>query len=217
MQNIPKIEEFQGSDIVDTPELPGIYAWYYRPRVLGKGTKSVAEILGKLITNPAGVKTEIAMRYGLTWIVNSDVDVLYGGQQKRQLANKIVSDTVSDGDDLMKFFLQNLMVPYFAKPLYIGIDQKNLRRRIKEHYDSLTQLWDSDEPVSRYLAGHPNADIQEVLDHVGSDHYFAINARVKGITPRDLVVCVYPVKTPSGLKDLERILHLLADPICGRR
>ena len=27
--------EFQGSNIAGTPELPGIYAWYYRPRVFG--------------------------------------------------------------------------------------------------------------------------------------------------------------------------------------
>lgn len=215
MQNIMEIAEFQGSNIIDIPELPGIYAWYYRPRAFGKGTKSVAKIMGKLIANPTGVKTEIAMRYGLIWSVDSDADVLHSA--KRQPANKIVSDTVVDGGDLIKSFLLNFMAPYFTKPLYIGIDRKNLRQRIKNHYRRLTRLWDSDTQVSGYLSEHPDADIEEILGQLGLNHSFALNARVKGIAPRDLLVCVCPVETPSKLKDLERILQLIADPICGRR
>ena len=215
-----KISEFQGSDIVGTPDRPGIYAWYYRPRAFGKGTKSVAEIMGKLITNPTGVKTEIAMRYGLTWSVDSNVDVLDSSQQKRQLAYETVSDVVVNGSDLVKSFLQNLMIPYFAKPLYIGTARQSLRRRIKAHYDALTQLWDSNTAVSKYLTGHPNASVEEVLEHLNYPHSFAVEARVKGIAAVDLVVCVYQIErlnNPSELRELERILQILADPICGRR
>ena len=208
-----KIYEFQGSGIIDTPELPGIYAWYYRPRVLGDRE---AKTLGRLITRPSSVKTEIAMRYGLMWEVDSNVNVLYGGQRTRQPADKVVSDAVVDESTLITSFLQNLMVPYFATPLYIGIDTKNLRVRVKSHYNSLTRFWDSDAPVSRYLAGHPDADVEEVLDYLSLDHSFAINARVKGIAPRDLLVCVCPVETPVELRRLEQILQILADPICGR-
>ena len=208
-----KIYEFQGGDIIDTPECPGIYAWYYRPRVLGHDE---AKTLGRLITRPSSVKTEIAMRYGLMWEVDSNVNVLHGGQQARQPANKVVSDAVVDESHLITSFLQNLMVPYFATPLYIGIDTKNLRVRIKDHYNSLTRFWDSDARVSRYLAGHPDADVEEVLDQFGLEHSFAINARVKGIAPRDLLVCVCPVETPVELRRLEQILQILTDPICGR-
>ena len=81
-----KIDEFQGSNIIDAPELPGIYAWYYRPRVFGEHE---AKILGRLITRPSSVKTEIAMRYGLMWEVDSSVNVLYGGKRKRQPAIKL--------------------------------------------------------------------------------------------------------------------------------
>ena len=204
-----KIYEFQGSDIIDTPELPGIYAWYYRPRVL---KNREAKTLGRLITRPSSI--EIAMRYGLIWAVDSDVDVLYGA--KRQPVSQVVSEAVVGGGDLMESFLQNLMVPCFATPLYIGIDTKNLRVRVKHHYNSLTRFWDSDAPVSRYLAGHPDADVEEVLDRLSLDHSFAINARVKGITPIDLLVCVCPVETPVELRSLEKILQILADPICGR-
>ncbi|MDE0553881.1 MAG: hypothetical protein OXI24_06690 [Candidatus Poribacteria bacterium] len=205
--------EFQGSDIAGTPELPGIYAWYYRPRVFGDRE---AETLGRLITSPSNVKTEIAMRYDLVWEVDSDAKVLHGGRQKRQPVDKVVSGAVVEGGDLIKSFLQNLMVPYFATPLYIGIASKNLRRRIKQHYDLLTQLWEPDEPISKYLANHSNARVQEVLDQFDLNHSFAINARVKGITPKDLVVCVYPVDLQDKLRNLEQILQILADPICGR-
>ena len=208
-----KTIEFQGSDVAGTPELPGIYAWYYRPRAFGS---SQAETLGRLITSPSSVKTEIAMRYDVVWEVDSDVNVLHGGRQKRQPADKVVSDAVVEGNDLIKSFFEKLIVPYFAAPLYIGIASKNLRQRIKQHYDSLTQFWEPDEPISKYLANHPDADVDEVLDQVGLNHSFALNARVKGIAPRDLVVCVCVVQRPRRLRDLERILHILADPICGR-
>ena len=213
-----KICEFQGTDIINAPECPGIYAWYYRPRAFGKDTKSVAEIMGKLITNPAGVRTDITMRYGLIWVVDSDVDVLYSA--KREPVNNILSETVIGGGDLIKSFIQKLMIPYFAKPLYIGIDTKNLRRRITEHYDLLERLWSPDSDVSKYLAGHRDAPVEEVLKQLNLKHTFAVEARIKEITPRDLVVCVHQIErldNPDELKKLEDILQLLADPICGRR
>lgn len=153
-----KIYEFQGEDIIETPKLPGIYTWYYRPRVLGHNE---AKVLGRLITRPSSVKTEIAGRYRLMWTVDSDVDVLYGAE--RQPVNQVISEAVVGGDDLMKSFLQNLMIPCFTKPLYIGIDKKDLHRRITEHYDLLDQLLDPNGPVSKYLAAHPDATVEEVL------------------------------------------------------
>ena len=209
-----KIDEFQGRDIGDTPELPGIYAWYYRPYVFGDRE---AKTLGRLITSPSSVKTEIVMRYGLMWEVDSDVNILHGRKQNRQPADKVVSETVLNESNLITSFLQNLMVPYFATPLYIGIDNKNLRVRVKKHYDLLTQLWEPEDPISKYLGDHPNADVEEVLNQLRLHHSFAINARVKGIAPKDLVVCVCPVEIPGRLRDLERILQILADPICGRQ
>ena len=209
-----KTLEFLGSDIGSAPHQPGIYAWYYRPRTFGNRE---AETLGRLITTPSSVRTEVAMRYGLIWESDSDINVLHGGKQKRQPANKVISDSVIHGSNLIKSFLQNSMAPHFATPLYIGIDNKNLCRRIKEHYDSLSQLWEPDGQISKYLGEHPDANVQEVLKHFDLDHSFAINARVKGIAPRDLVACVCPIDLQGRLRDLERILQILADPICGRK
>lgn len=206
-----KITEFQGSEIVETPAQPGIYAWYYRPQASGN---NVSDILGQLIKTPFRVKTEIAMRYRVIWTAESEVDVLHGAE--RQPADRVVANIVTDGGELIKSLLQHAMVPYFATPLYIGIS-RNLSRRVKEHYDSLTQLWETDAPVNSYLEQNPHAAVEDVLDQFNLNHSFPLNARVKGIAPNDLVVCVLPVEAPEKLRDLEQILQILADPICGRR
>ena len=207
--------ELQGSDIVDTPECPGIYAWYYRPRVFGDRE---AEILGKLITVPSHVKTEIALRYGLMWTTASEVDVLYGAG--RQPAAEIVSEAVGIGGNLVESFFKNLMVPYFAKPLYIGRSENLFQRVYKGHYVLLTELWEPDNSVSRYLAAHPHATVKEVLEKLKLSHSFAVEARVKGLRAGDLKVCVCQMELSDNqaeLEELEQILQLLADPICGRR
>ena len=208
-----KILEFLSSDIDGAPQQPGIYAWYYHPRTFGNRE---VETLGRLITSPSSVRTEIVMRYGLMWEADSDVNVLHGGKQKRQPANKFISDSIIYGSTLIKSFLQNPMVPYFFALLYIGIDNKNVCRRIKEHYDSLSQLWEPDGGISRYLVEYPDAGVQEVLDQLNLKHSFAINARVKRIAPKDLVVYVCPIDPPHKLRELEQILQILVDPICGR-
>ncbi len=214
-----KIDGFQGSSIVNVPELPGIYAWYYRPLALGNRE---VQTLGKLITSPSHVETEISMRYGLKWQVESDAEILYS--TKRQPANEFLSEIILDGGDLINLFLQHPMVPHFAKPLYIGIHKKNLRERIQQHRDLLTQLWHSKSLVSQYLEAHPDATVEQVIKDLNSNspgldlkHSFALNARVKGVTPRDLVVYVYPTQNITQLRNLERVLHFLTDPICGRR
>ena len=214
-----KIIEFQGSSRIPIPELPGIYAWYYRPAALGKQT---TEILGKLITNPSSVKTEIAMRYGLTWEADSDVNILHSAERKP--ADKFISETTANSGGSIKSFLLDFMVPHFAKPLYIGIHRTNLHERILQHRDLLTRLWNSESPVHQYLSTHPNATVEKVIKELNRNvpdlnlkHTFALNARVKGLTLRDLVVYACPIQNSEQLSKLEQILQLLTDPICGRR
>ena len=208
-----KIIELQGSGIVDAPEQPGIYAWYYRPRVLGSHQ---VETLGKLITTPSSVKTEIDMRYGLMWHADSNVNVLHGGKQKRQHANKVVSEIIADESDLIEFFFESSMILYFAKPLYIGQTDNLYRRVYKEHFTSLIELWEPNNRINKYLDEHDNADVQDVLNRFDENHSFAINARVKGIAPKDLLVCICSIDLQGKLNNLEKVLQILADPICGK-
>ncbi len=196
---------------MEVPKHSGIYAWYYRPQASGN---NVSGILGQLIKTPFRVKTEIAMRYRVIWTAESEAEVLHGAELHP--ADQVVAKIVTDGGELIKSLLQQAMVPYFATPLYIGIS-RDLSRRVKEHYDSLTQLWETDAPVSNYLEQNPDAAVEEVLNQFDLNHSFPLNARVKGIAPSDLVVCVFPVEDQEKLRDLEQILQILADPICGRR
>ena len=208
-----EIIEFQGSNIVDIPQQQGIYAWYYRPPVFNNRE---VETLAKLITTPEGVKTEIAMRYNLIWETDSNVNVLHGGKQKRQPVNQVVSEIITDEGDLITSFLKSWMIPYFAKPLYIGQTENLYQRVYKDHYIPLMELWEPNGSISKYLEENHSADVQDVLNRFDENHSFAINARVKGIAPRDLVVCVCLVDQQGNLRDLERILQILTDPICGR-
>ncbi len=199
--------EFQGSNIVEVPKLPGIYAWYYRP--LGKPE---IDTLAKLLTMPFNIKTEIGMRYRVIWQADSNFNVLYGDE--REPIDKVFYKFFARSGDLTKLLIQ--MVPQFAKPLYIGISD-NLYSRVKHHYDRLTELWNSNNSVNEYLKGHPDADVEEILNQLDLKHEFSISARVNGIAPRDLlVVCVSLIEPREKLEDLERILQILADPICGR-
>ena len=213
-----EITIFQANGRINAPELPGIYSWYYRPSVFNE--KQI-EILEKIITHPTNIKTEVGMRYGLSWETDSEVELLYSSDYKP--INEFLTATIDIGDDLIIDFLQNMMVPYFAKPLYIGIHRKNLRERIEQHRDLLNRLWNSNSPVSRYLEENPRASVEKVLDEINSDlqeykkHSFALNARVKGLTLRDLAVCVFPIDEIQKLRRLEQILQVLVDPICGRR
>ena len=139
-------------------------------------------------------------------------------------STNFLQKTIAKSDDTIKSFLLNFMVPHFTKPLYIGIHTTNLRERILQHRDLLTQLWDSESAVHQYLSVHPNATVEKVIKELNLNvpdrdlrHTFALNARVKGLTLRDLVVYAYPIQNPEQLSSLEQILQLLTDPICGRR
>ena len=213
------IFEFQADGKIKAPELPGIYAWYYRPLVFGTGDINK---LSKLITTPSCVKTEIGMRYGLTWETDSDVNILYSA--KRKTVDEFLLGTFDKSGELIRTFFLDNMVPHFTKPLYIGIDRKNLRERILKHRDLLDKFWNSESPIHQYISANPDATVEDVIKNLklyvpdlDVTHTFALNARVKGLTLRDLVVYVYPIEKQDELSDLEKILQLISDPICGKR
>ena len=155
-----EIIQFQGSRTVDTPHGPGIYAWYYRPHAFNERE---VETLGKLITAPYNVKTEIAMRYNLLWETDSNVNVLHGGKQKRKPVNQAVSDLIANEDDLIISFFRSGMIPYFAKPLYIGQAENLFKRVYKDHYLPLMELWEPDGGITKYLEENRDADVEDVL------------------------------------------------------
>jgi len=80
------------------------------------------------------------------------------------------------------------------------------------------------------MAANDHVTVQAVMDSLDLPHSFALEARVRGISSKDLMVTVLVTEhmpTAIGSDDtgsdsstrraLERLLQLLSDPICGRR
>ena len=125
--------------------------------------------------------------------------------------------------------MSRAFVTAFCRPIYIGITERPLRTRLyDEHYLALDELWTETSPVSRYLAANDSrTDFDVIANELGLKHTFALEARVRGIRPRDLLVHVMYMPSSAmddmvgdgltePLRDLERLLHLLSFPVCGR-
>lgn len=224
----PEIQELQGDDIANAPKLTGIYAWYFRPRVFhGVDKAGVKAAIGQFMNTKTRLEALVKVRYGLRLTGETDLDTMYGTADVP--ASEVISEAIDEAGGFIRFFIQTMMTPVFAKPLYIGIAKVLFNRVYKDHYVDLTDLWDPTSAVSRYLSAHQGASVHEVLSDLSLTHSFAVEARVRGLHPRDLVVYVCPTEgflTLDGtganddsplLRTLEQVLQLLADPICGRR
>lgn len=229
--NLPEIIALQGEDIATTPHSAGIYAWYYRPLVFyGDSNDGVVAVISQFMNTRTRLEAEVKVRYGLRFRGEYDLDTLYGTD--RTPAANVISNAVNEAGEFIKAFIKGMMAPCFAKPLYIGIAKVLHERVYKDHYIDLCNLWDESSSVSKYLSSHHNPSVHDVLVDLRLNHSFAIEARVRNLAPRDLVVFVCPTdgllkiddsSTVNGgedsplLRTLEQVLQLLADPICGRR
>ncbi|MBD2255308.1 hypothetical protein H6G14_29265 [Nostoc parmelioides FACHB-3921] len=170
------------------------------------------------------------MRYGVRLISTSPLNLVCGVQQ--QTASKVLDEVIANANKFFVDFFKSNAVQIFTRPIYIGI-AKNLHKRVyRQHYLSLTEMWDDNHPVSRHLTAYPQATVDSVMQRLSLSHTFALEARVRQIAARDLVVNIFPTTTlPQNIgpdsdepnqdtaarQALERLLQLVADPICGRR
>lgn len=220
--------QFQGGQISRVPSCPGLYAWYYKPLVLDE--KTIVKVLSSFIENSSEILTEVEMRYGLKLVSKSLMKAEFGVQ--KQSAKQIIHQVVEEADSFFMDFFKSDIFQSFSRPIYIGI-AKNLNTRIyKQHYLSLVDMHDMSSPVTSYLTGFPETTVQDVMNKLSLPHSFALEARVRNIAPRDLTVHVFTTNSlPSNIgidsedpqfdapsrRALERLLQLIADPICGRR
>lgn len=220
--------QFQGSQIARIPSSSGLYAWYYKPLVIDENT--ITKTLSSFLETSTEISTEIQMRYGLRLVAKAPLRSEFGSQ--RQSAVEILDQAVEQADDFFINFFQSNAVQSFSRPIYIGI-AKNLNTRVyNQHYLSLSDMYDISSPVSRYLSIYPDASVQQVMERLSLPHSFALEARARNISPRDLVVHIHTTDAlPSDIgpdtddpqldtparRALERLLQLVADPICGRR
>jgi hypothetical protein len=220
--------QFQGSQISRIPAISGLYAWYYKPLVIDEIT--ITKILSSFLETSTEISTEIQMRYGLRLVAKSPLKTEFGSQ--RQSALEILDQAIEQADSFFMNFFQSSAVQNFSRPIYIGI-AKNLNARVyNQHYLPLSDMYDMSSPVNRYLSIYPDASVQQVMEGLNLPHSFALEARARNIPPRDLVVHIYTTDAlPSDIgpdtddpqldtparRALERLLQLVADPICGRR
>lgn len=223
-----EINQYHGPQIASVPAHAGLYAWYYKPLVVDNQT--VGRTLSTFLESPGDMSTEIRMRYGVVLEGRTSLSVAYGAQ--RQLAADVLEEAIERAGKFFSEFFKSKTLQLFTRPIYIGV-AKNLYQRVyQQHYLTLDEYWGVDNAVNKFLTSFPTSDVQSVINRFDLQHSFAIEARVRGISPRDLTVHVYPTDelptdigpdsddpladTPTRLA-LERIFQLLADPVCGRR
>ena len=227
------IQHFPGSRAADVPATPGLYAWYYRPLALAnQQDEHIASILGRFLDDPGRLQAQIDLRYHLHWEGQTTLQAWHGTD--RRSVPSLVETALSRNSEFFRLFLSQQMTPIFSRPIYIGISNNLQRRVFHEHYQSLVGYWDTGSALSRFLNNRPQSSVQDVMEALGLSHSFALEARVRGIAPRDLTVFICETRSvlslidgeglpeaeqdnQPNLRDVERVMQLLADPVCGRR
>lgn len=227
--DVARHERYQGAQVSRIPSAPGLYAWYYRP--MTADIHAATRVLAQFVDAPANIATTVQQRYGVRWVASSTLSPIFGSEA--QTAEDVLREAASDASGFISWFLTSPALVAFTRPIYIGI-AKNLYERVyNQHFRSLTEYWDVDSRVSRLLSATPNISVQSVMERLDLPHSFALEARVKGIPPRDLLVSIVvtdhlpaeigsdlpadSATEPTARRALERMLQLVADPICGRR
>jgi hypothetical protein len=222
IQKEPHKHQFQGSQISRIPSSSGLYSWYYKPLVIDKA------VIVKILSSFIGDSPE--MRYGLKLVSTSFLKAEFGSQ--KQSALDVVNQVVEKADEFLIDFFRSNAVQSFSRPIYIGI-AKNLNTRVyNQHYLTLIDMYDMDSPVNRYLSINSECTVQDIMNKLDLPHSFALEARVRNIAPRDLAVNIFATNSlPNDIgadsddpkldtparRALERLLQLVADPVCGRR
>jgi hypothetical protein len=218
--------QFQSSQVHRVPELSGLYAWHYKPLVIE--SQNLSQTISSFFDSPGAITNEIGLRYGMYMISESKLSIVYGSQQ--QSIAEVVHFAATNADQFLIDFFKSELAQVFTRPVYVGI-ARNLHKRINQHYNLLQDMWDDNSPVSRYMSAKPDSSVQEIMDKLSLQHSFSLEARVKKIPTRDLAVNIFTTnKLPSDIgsddgtqdesvarRSLERLLQLIADPICGRR
>jgi hypothetical protein len=218
--------EFQGSRIAYVPDKPGLYAWYYRPTAINR--QSTPETLTRFLISETRITTHVQQRYGVRVVGQAFGETVLGAE--RQAVAAAIDDAFKEAEPFLDWFFRSEQFVHFCRPVYIGI-AKNLYERIyNQHYVALTEYWDDTSQVSRFISANSQATVQNVVDRLDLPHSFALEARVRGISSKDLMVSVLvtdampagigpdtPTSDSSTRRALERLLQLLSDPICGRR
>ncbi len=221
-----RVAELRGPQTSEAQDLPGVYAWYYVPDVsVELFEEKVLPVLESFVNEERRVKLSVSDLYRMQLVGSTTVcrDVLDGSRTLRDSLQVLLREPF-----VRERFLSREFVTAFCRPIYIGITSRSLRTRVyEEHYLALDDLWDERSAVTSFLARFDTAvPVDKVASDLGLKHTFALEARVRGIRPRDLLAQMLylpqeiadrlEIDEGTPIRDLERLLHLISFPICGR-
>lgn len=223
-----RVTKYSGEYISDIPNTAGIYAWYFSPAFVDQKTN--AKVLSQIAKHAeVNYDLSINLRYGLKAISKSQTSMRIGNQS----IDDVLFDNIKNSHSIFEALIESGDFPLFSRPLYIGIAKNLYKRVFDQHYKKLADYWDDRSNISTYMGNNPRASVQNVIERTGEPHSFALEARVREIPVRDLVVAIYEIPKLNDLeigpdeefeqddhsqrRSLEQLLHLLTDPICGRK
>jgi hypothetical protein len=187
-------QEFQGSQVANVPERPGLYAWYYRPASVNP--EMTVNTLGRFFAPESSVTTIVSQRYGMRLVSRGMGEVFFGADEEP--LTQTLSAAFETAEPFMQWFFRSPQFVQFSRPVYIGIARNLYTRIYGQHFLSLTEYWDDHSRVSRFISANSHASVQDVMDSLDLQHSFALEARVRGISSSDLMVSVLPTDDMPG-------------------
>ena len=210
-------ERYEWAEIVNVPNKPGVYAWYYRPELTEFDLeKTIDEIQsnrenGNKAEGKKTIQTFLKERIFQYFqetpyqvIVQGPLKPLYKGQLRHHPPpfDALIERIIENPDRLrtIKEVLEK-SAPELASPLYIGMSG-NLRQRLKQH---------------RRLIEKYRENNVETYSGESHDQNFAFQICQRNILPTRLFVAVRIINGPDNrYVDIENILNRIHYPLLGR-
>ena len=204
-------------EIENTPEVPGLYAWYLKLR-FGKADRN----------SPGDWKSQMYQyieqhkRPGMNIDAKAPLGLQFQGIIEHNILTSDDIDQQLSSDFKEIELISNILgeaAPHFASPLYIGIASKSLNQRLMSHKRLINRLRDQKELSNTDFAGEANAAQRE------ADKTFASRVVARNIDVNHLIVYIVEVDTKSysstqineALRSAEYLINRIYHPVLGRR
>jgi hypothetical protein len=196
-------------------ENPGVYAWYYRPRFTRFDRDALEKALGRN-ESPPGEIEKFLMRHLFRYFEETPYEATLQGPLKPTYSGSLLQirsvtpelcQRLADDDRRREALWDalELMVPYFAAPLYIGM-AKNLRVRLGGHKRLIEGGLENLSNISRY-----GVDARR-------DASFASEVIRRRLALERLSVYTLelPHESKNSANDIENLLNRINFPVFGR-
>lgn len=219
-----EIQPIRFDEIDKTPEIAGIYAWYYRIEISDRDIDLCIDSVEKSNQDDKLVIVENFCKHKLfNFFLESPYHVTMKGKLKPKFAGALEHENevskslimrIASEPQRLKEIKKALLkcAPHFASPIYLGV-AKNLRSRLLRH-KFLIELFQNAQ-VSIF----PDAvadDNHSEEDH--RDHSFANEVVCqRKLNSSYLLAYVLPLSIERDIcTDVENILNRIYYPLCGR-